>query len=77
MNAIAKRPDLMCIKRQPYSYSERTKNKLDLFQDDRTYEFLMVNNFSNFVSSCYTLDVLWCQPMKLIQVVSTSEFHEY
>ena len=25
----------------------------------------------------YILDVLWCQPIKLIQVVSTSEFHEY
>ena len=25
----------------------------------------------------YVLDVLWCQPFKLIQVVSTSEFHEY
>ena len=24
-----------------------------------------------------TIDVLWCQPIKLIQVVSTSEFHEY
>ena len=23
------------------------------------------------------LDVLWCQPIKLIQVVSTSEFQEY
>ena len=23
------------------------------------------------------LDVLWCQPIKLIYVVSTSEFHEY
>ena len=23
------------------------------------------------------VDVLWCQPIKLIQVVSTSEFHEY
>ena len=23
------------------------------------------------------LDVLWCQPIKLIHVVSTSEFHEY
>ena len=23
------------------------------------------------------LDVLWCQPIKLILVVSTSEFHEY
>ena len=57
MNAIAKRPDLMCIKRQPYSYSERTKNKLDLFQDDRTSESLMVNNFSNFVSCCYTYSI--------------------
>ena len=25
----------------------------------------------------YVLDVLWCQPIKLIHVVSTSEFHEY
>ena len=25
----------------------------------------------------YVLDVLWCQSIKLIQVVSTSEFHEY
>ena len=25
----------------------------------------------------YLVDVLWCQPIMLIQVVSTSEFHEY
>ena len=25
----------------------------------------------------YVVDVLWGQPIKLIQVVSTSEFHEY
>ena len=25
----------------------------------------------------YLLDVRWGQPIKLIQVVSTSEFHEY
>ena len=25
----------------------------------------------------YVVDVLWCQPIKLIKVVSTSEFHEY
>ena len=25
----------------------------------------------------YVLYVLWCQPIKLIQVVPTSEFHEY
>ena len=25
----------------------------------------------------YVLDVLWCQPIKLIQIISTSEFHEY
>ena len=25
----------------------------------------------------YSINVLWCQPIKLIQVVSTSEFHEY
>ena len=35
--------------------------------------------FEFLTSHCSTavLDVLWCQPIKLIQVVSTSEFHEY
>ena len=28
-------------------------------------------------SIAYVVDVLWGQPIKLIQVVSTSEFHEY
>ena len=28
-------------------------------------------------NSTYRVDVLWCQLIKLIQVVSTSEFHEY
>ena len=28
-------------------------------------------------TSMYVVDVLWCQPIKLIHVVSTSEFHEY
>ena len=30
-----------------------------------------------YVTNTYVIDVLWCQPIKLIQVVSTSEFHEY
>ena len=30
-----------------------------------------------YISDSYLLDVLWCQPIKLIHVVSTSEFHEY
>ena len=25
----------------------------------------------------YVVDILWCQPITLIQVVSTSEFHEW
>ena len=29
------------------------------------------------VQRAYIVDVLWGQPIKLIQVVSTSEFHEY
>ena len=33
---------------------------------------------SKYILSTYlVLDVLWGQPIKLIQVVSTSEFHEY
>ena len=31
-----------------------------------------------FTFQCtYLLDVLWCQPIKLIHVVSTSKSHEY
>ena len=30
-----------------------------------------------FLVNCYLLDILWGQPIKLIQVVSTSEFCEY
>ena len=33
-----------------------------------------LNLYSN---RAYLIDVLWCQPIKLMQVVSTSEFHEY
>ena len=32
---------------------------------------------SYLARTTYLLDVLWGQPIKLIQVVSTSEFHEY
>ena len=32
---------------------------------------------STSVTNTYILDVLWGQPIKLAQVVSTSEFHEY
>ena len=34
-------------------------------------------DFHTFLQPWFSLDVLWCQPIKLIQVVSTSEFHEY
>ena len=44
-------------------------------------EIRILRNKNNWIlySSihAYMLDVLWCQPIKLIQVVSTSEFHEY
>ena len=30
-----------------------------------------------FEVSQYVLDVLWCQPFKLMQAVPTSESHEY
>ena len=32
---------------------------------------------AQLVSKWYRVDVLWDQPIKLIQVVSTLEFHEY
>ena len=37
---------------------------------------LNCNNLCRWHDWC-KLDVLWCQPIKLIQVVSNSEFHEY
>ena len=36
-----------------------------------------MNNHTYLAPTHYCLDVLWCQPIKLIHVVSTSEFHEY
>ena len=29
------------------------------------------------LTTYYVVEVLWCQPIKLIQVVSTSELYEY
>ena len=43
-------------------------------------QFLSARNsfISKIIKNKITsIDVLWCQPIKLIQVVSTSEFHEY
>ena len=40
--------------------------------------FTKINKWSIHKLCCtYILDVLCCQPIKLFQVVSTSEFHEY
>ena len=38
---------------------------------------LMQDAVLTFATKSYRVDVLWCQPIKLIHVVSTSEFHEY
>ena len=43
--------------------------------DETWYE--KTDNVYNFKKGYVLLDVLGCQPIKLIQVVSTSEFHEY
>ena len=61
--------------KKKYSYS-RVRNKhsptlidfLTFFQGLRPYSGLHRG---------YFIDVLWGQPIKLIQVVPTSEFHEY
>ena len=44
--------------------------KMDRFMDD-------IEVGATHTINTYLLDVLWCQPIKLIHVVSTSEFHEY
>ena len=36
-----------------------------------------VSNYKRDSPGWDLLDVLWCQPINLIHVVSTSEFHEY
>ena len=41
------------------------------------HENHLISILGTIVSVCNTVDVLWCQPIKLIHVVSTSEFHEY
>ena len=45
---------------------------LKLSRSDSFFPILMKNG-----QCMYVVDVLWGQPIKLIQVVSTSEFHEY
>ena len=59
------------------------------FSREKSHEnkwFLVINkknvvkNHTSKISPKYggsLIDVLWCQPIKLVQVVSTSEFHEY
>ena len=50
-------------------------NIRDQMTDGYMYVGQPTYNYTWF--SRYVLDVLWCQPIKLIHVVSTSEFHEY
>jgi hypothetical protein len=46
-------------------------------QTDKIRKCLFPNASNQAICTTYILDVLWCQPIKLIHVVSTSEFHEY
>ena len=63
-------------------------SKTDIFHDDKIIHVLMAKKFLGFNKwnifdqgnssrTTSTVDVLWGQPTKLIQVVPTSEFHEY
>ena len=48
----------------------------DSIVEEATFKDLEdLEDFNNANQGLYTLDVLWCQPIKLVQVVSTSEFH--
>ena len=54
-----------------------------IFEQNDNYRIRIFLNYSEteefpttYVQS-YLLDVLWDQPIKLVQVVSTSDFHEY
>ena len=55
-------------------------------EDNTSSNALSLFNFVKWIEPCdiyassiwyYRLDVFWGQPIKLIQAVSTSEFHEY
>ena len=52
----------------PWSLSKKKTKAKKVYEERR-----QVRHFSSY----YIIDVLWCQPIKLIQVISTSEFHEY
>ena len=54
-------------------------NSTTQYRFDLSFEFQMnfIAQTSEYYWYRYRLDVLWRQPIKLIQVVSTSEFHEY
>ena len=51
----------------------------DLLEDSIVEEATLkdLEDLNNANQGLYILDVLWCQPLKLVQVVSTSEFHKY
>ena len=55
------------------THKDRPLMTSDVFWPSLTY----LSTYLPTYIPTYLLDVLWCQPIKLIQVVSTSEFHEY
>ena len=58
------------------SLLENKKVLLD-FLTQTVWIYFRIAPRSLLIIKDYILDVLWGQPIKLIQVVSTSEFHEY
>jgi hypothetical protein len=46
-------------------------------KDVQGKEIEIIHRLFLVISMYCQVDVLWCQPIKRIQVVSTSEFHEY
>ena len=51
-----------------YRHKQRTRTLYELKAQNRPVPFLWAR---------WLVDVFWCQPIKLNQIVSTSEFHEY
>jgi hypothetical protein len=61
------------MKYEKRNLSVPSKSKLYLHYYTPFYKYKLFPSDYRY----YILDVLWCQQIKLIQVVSTSEFHEY
>ena len=71
--------EILPAKLTHYGATNKTRDFFKAYFNGRKHFVELPNGTKSKVTNLhnYSLDVLWCQPIKLIHVVSTSEFHEY